>query len=410
MKSTLFAVCAFTLFGAGYIFGQSQYDWQAHAAPMVGNVAVPRDISTNADFAPFWKAWQILDAKIAANKVASTSTSTITKIDDQEKVWGAISGLAASYNDPYTMFFPPVQAKAFSESVKGAFGGVGMEVGFKDKIITVVSPLKNTPAAKAGLKPNDRILKINDVSTINLALDKAVGMMRGDPGTTVKITIFRESERREFEVTITRAIIQIPTIETEFKNGVFIIRLFSFTESSASKFQDALKEFQKYQTTKMIVDLRGNPGGYLESAVDIASFFLPEGKVVVSEEGNRHLDNKIYRSKGFNVFNDKLQAVVLIDGGSASASEILAAALRDHNKAILLGEKSFGKGSVQELVEITKDTSLKVTIARWLTPSGFSISNGGLTPDIIVAASTSTEDIIAGKDVQLERALQELNK
>ena len=154
--------------------------------------------------------------------------------------------------------------------------------------------------------------------------------------------------------------------------------------------------------------MRSNPGGYLESAVNIASFFLPEGKVIVSEEGNRHADNKVYRSKGFGVFKNSVQTIVLIDGGSASASEILAAALRDHNKAILVGEKSFGKGSVQELIEITKDTALKVTIARWLTPNGLSISDGGIVPDIIIAASTSTEDVIAKKDVQLERALQEL--
>lgn len=410
MKYIPLAVCASVFFGLGYVYGQKEYDWQTYASATVQNVAVDSNIKTEADFAPFWRAWQILDTKIALNKVASTSTSTLAHTTDQEKIWGAIQGLAASYNDPYTAFFPPTQAKAFSESVKGAFGGVGMEVALKDGLITVVSPLKNTPAAKAGIKPNDRIVKIDDVLMDNVSLDRAVGIMRGEPGTSVKLTIFRESERRQIEFAIIRAVIEIPTIETEYREGVFIIHLFSFTENSAQKFQDALKEFGKYPTSKLIVDVRGNPGGYLKSAVDIASFFLPEGKIIVSEVGSRQSENKVYRSKGFNVFEDSLKAVVLIDGGSASASEILASALRDHNKAILIGEKSFGKGSVQELIEITKDTALKVTIARWLTPSGASISDGGITPDIIVAPATSTLNELPVRDLQMERAIQELNK
>lgn len=401
------------IFYGGYNLGLSNYNWESVIAKQVASTAVPQDIQS-ADFAPFWKAWQILDTKIAPNKIATTSTTTISKIDEQQKVWGAIQGLASSYGDPYTTFFPPQEAKAFADSVKGSFGGVGMEVTMKDKIITVVTPLKGTPAEKSGIKAKDRIIKIDGVSTLNMSLDKAVSLMHGEPGTVVKLTLIRESERREIELAITRAIIEVPTIETEYKDGVFIIRLFSFTENSAAKFRDALISFgtlfDSGKTNKLIIDLRSNPGGYLESAVDIASFFLPEGKEIVREVGNREYGEKIYRSRGFDVFGDKIKVAVLIDGGSASASEILASALHDYNKAILVGEQSFGKGSVQELVPITSDTSLKVTIARWLTPNGASISDGGITPDIVVPYATSTKEGEVSKDVQLMRAIEELKK
>lgn len=397
------------LFG-GYALGMRHYDFRAVVADQVAGTAIPvGEEYTEADFAPFWKAWVTLDSKIAPSQASSTKPVT-----NQDKVWGAIQGLAASYGDPYTVFFPPQEAKAFAESVKGSFGGVGMEVTMKDRIITVVTPLRNTPAERAGIKANDRIIEIDGTSTLGMSLDKAVSMMHGDPGTVVRIKVFREAERREVEFTITRAIIEIPIIETELRDGVFVIRLFSFTENSSTRFRDALIEFSSYfeqgTTNKLIIDLRRNPGGYLESAVDIASFFLPEGKEIVREVGNRDSRPNVYKSKGFNVFGDSIRIAVLIDGGSASASEIVASALQDHKKAIIIGERSFGKGSVQELVPVTKDTSLKVTVARWLTPNGNSISDNGVVPDIVVSMSTSTENGENRVDTQLLRAIQELNK
>lgn len=406
LLSVLFAT---GIFYGGYTLGLSNYNWESVVTKQVTGTEVPKDID-KADFAPMWKAWAILDQKIAPSKASSTKVVT-----EQDKVWGAIQGLAASFGDPYTTFFPPQQAKAFAESVKGSFGGVGMEVTMKDNVITVVAPLRGTPAERAGIKASDRIIKIDGTTTVSMSLDKAVSMMHGDPGTIVKLTIFRESERREIELIITRAIIEVPTIQTELKDGVFVIHLFSFTENSAVKFRDALLEFGKLydvgKTNKLIVDLRSNPGGYLESAVDIASFFLPEGKEIVREVGNREYGEKVYRSRGFDVFKDgNLKLAILIDGGSASASEIVASALHDHEKAILVGEKSFGKGSVQELIPITSDTSLKVTIARWLTPKGLSISDGGITPDIIVPSATTTKEKEEPKDIQLLRAIEELKK
>ncbi len=410
MRTKLFFGLLFAagIFYGGYTLGISNYNWETVIAKQVAGTAVPGDVQ-DADFAPLWKAWATLDQKIAPSKASSTKT-----IANQDKVWGAIQGLASSYGDPYTTFFPPQEAKAFAESVKGSFGGVGMEVTMKDKVITVVAPLKGTPAFRAGIKANDKIIEIDGTSTLQMSLDKAVALMHGNPGTVVALKIFRESERRNIELSITRAIIEVPTIQTEFKDGVFVIHLFSFTENSAPKFRDALLEFETFfssgKTDKLIIDLRSNPGGFLESAVDIASFFLPEGKEIVREVGNREYGEKIYRSRGFNVFGDNLKLAILIDGGSASASEILASALRDHGKAILVGEQSFGKGSVQELIPITNDTSLKVTIARWLTPNGKSISDGGITPDVIVPYATSTKEGEVVKDMQLLQAIAELKK
>lgn len=360
----------------------------------------PQLATTTADFAPFWKAWTALNEKWAVTKSSSTPPT------DQEKVWGAIQGLAASYGDPYTVFFPPQQSKSFNEAVKGEFGGVGMEVAIKDDILTVVSPLKDTPSYKAGLKAGDRIIKIDGHNTSEMTIETAVSKMHGDVGTKVVLTINRESEKKIFDVEIVRAVIKIPTIETEMKDGVFIIKFYSFTAESPQLFKNAILEFSKQQTDKMIIDLRGNPGGYLESAVEVASFFLPEGQVIVRESGNRaRSEDKLYRSNGYNVFNN-LKLVILVNGGSASASEILAGALHEHGKAKLVGEKTFGKGSVQELIPITDDTSLKVTIARWLTPNGLSISDGGITPDYVV--KLTEDDFKAKRDPQLDKAFEVL--
>ena len=197
----------------------------------------------------------------------------------------------------------------------------------------------------------------------------------------------------------------MPTVDTEIKGDVFVVRLYSFSAISPGLFRDALREFIESGRNKLVLDLRGNPGGYLEAAQDMASWFLPTGKVIVSEDFKDKNMNQVFRSKGYNVFNDKLKLIILIDGGSASASEILAGALREHGVAKLVGAQSFGKGSVQELVNITDDTSLKVTIARWLTPNGNSISNGGLTPDVVVKLDEEAykKD---GTDTQLNKALE----
>ncbi len=357
-------------------------------------------LQPGTDFSPFWKAWNELNEKYVSYK----STTT-----DQEKVWGAISGLAGSLGDPYTVFFPPLESKNFEASINGEFQGVGMEIGFRDRVITVIAPLKDTPAYKAGIKAGDKIIKIDGMPTNDMTVEKAVSLIRGPKGTTISISIFREGEKEPLEFKIVRDVITIPTIDTEKRpDGIFVIRLYSFSANAPLLFRNAIEEFANSGQDKLILDLRNNPGGYLEAAVDMASWFLPEGKVVVTEENKNKSDKQIFRSKGYNIFTDKLKLIILVNAGSASASEILAGALSEHKVARLVGEKTFGKGSVQELVKITPETSLKVTIARWLTPNGVSISEGGLKPDIEVIPSKT--DIEKQIDVQMDRAVEILLK
>lgn len=355
----------------------------------------------SVDFSAFWKAWSILEEKYVP---ASTSAETV---DSQAKVWGAIEGLAASLGDPYTVFFPPVESKLFESDIRGNFEGVGMEIVAQDGAITVITPLKGSPADRAGLQPGDKIIRIDGKDTLDLSTEKAVQIIRGEKGTPVVFTVFREGGE-PFNVTVIRDVINIPTINTEqLAGGIFLIELYNFSATSPNLFRGALREFIESDSNKLVLDLRGNPGGFLEAAIDMASWFLPAGKVIVREDFGGGKTERVYRSKGYDIFNDNLEFVILVDGGSASASEILAGALSEYDEAILVGDKTFGKGSVQELVSITPETSLKVTVARWLTPNGTSISEGGITPDSVI--KRTREDIEAGRDPQLERAIEILS-
>lgn len=284
-----------------------------------------------------------------------------------------------------------------------------MEVGIREDVLTVIAPLPDTPAERAGVQSGDSILRIDGTSTEGMSVDEAVALIRGEKGSEVKLTIFREGLEEFLEIGIIRDTINIPTITTEIKDGVFVIRLFSFSATSEALMQNALREFVRSGSSKLIIDVRGNPGGYLQSAVNIASYFLPTGKVVVRESFGEGRDEYLYRSSGRSLGRfAPTDIVVLVDGGSASASEILAGALKEHGVATVIGTKTFGKGSVQELVELPGGSSLKVTIARWLTPDGNSLSDGGLAPDIEVPFTP--EDREAERDPQLDAAIEFLNK
>ncbi len=348
------------------------------------------------DMDPFWKALDILDAKF----VSTTASSSVP--DGTKKVYGAIAGLADSYGDPYTVFFPPKESKSFGDDVRGDFGGIGVEIGIKEKVLSVIAPLKNTPGERAGLKAGDAILKIDKIYTVGMTVEDAVALIRGPKGTTVILTIKENGTIRE--VPIVRDTIVIPTIDTKLRDdGVFVLSLYNFSGNSTQLFRTALREFILSGSDKLVLDLRNNPGGYLEAAIDMASYFLPVGKVVVIEDSGTKAKQVIRKSIGYNVFNENLKMVILINGGSASASEILAGALSEHSVAKLIGEKSYGKGSVQELIDITSDTSLKVTIAQWLTPNGRSISENGLEPAVVV--KSGKDDVKNEYDSQLEKAV-----
>lgn len=387
------------IFGLGFRVGQSN-----KTSPIATQITnTESEITKKADFAPFWEVWQILDEKYVPS---STSTE---KTSDQRKVWGAIEGLASAYGDPYTTFFPPVESKMFAEEIRGSFDGVGMEIAIQNGILTVVSPLKDTPADLAGVKAGDKIIEINGKPSARMPVDEAISLIRGKSGTSVKITFAREGLSEPLVKEIIRAPISIPTINYKLlPSGVYLIELYSFSESSPDLFRRALRDFIESGSNKLVLDLRNNPGGYLEAAVSMSSWFLPTGKVVVTEDFGGKRESIIHRSRGYDVFNDNLKFAILVNEGSASASEILAGALSEYGKAALIGTKTFGKGSVQELVNITDETSLKVTVAHWLTPNGNSISNGGLKPNIEV--KITPEDVKAGKDTQLEKAVEYLLK
>lgn len=377
------------VFLAGLLVGVSS------AAPRVGAEGASSLPPEGVDFGPLYKSWQLLEEHF----VAATTSEAVAA---DERLWGAIQGLASSYGDDYTLFLPPEDKEFFESEVRGDFEGVGMEIGVRDEVLTVIAPLKDTPAYRAGIQSGDRILEIDGESTQGLTTEAAVKKIRGERGTEVVFTISRNSEA-PFQVAVVRDTIVLPTLSTELRaDGVFVIELYSFNAIAPQLFRDAIREFAESGTDKMLIDLRGNPGGYLEVAVDLASWFLPIGRAVVIEDYNNESQNTVHRSRGYDVFTDQLKLAILINEGSASASEIFAGALREHGKATLIGETSFGKGSVQQVFPVTDTTSLKITIARWLTPNGTSISNGGISPDIEVALTE--EDREAERDPQVERA------
>lgn len=351
---------------------------------------------TSVDFTPLWQVWNILDERF----VPATTTEAVS---EQELLWGAIEGLAGAYRDPYTIFLPPAQNTVFEESINGSFGGVGIEIGIRDEVLTVIAPLKDSPAERAGIKAGDVIVEVDGVYMEDAPIDEAVQVIRGEIGTEVVLSVRREGVSELIPIPIKRDTIKIPTIDTELRSdGVFVISLYNFSAPSAELFAGAIREFGASESNKLILDLRNNPGGFLEASVNVSSWFLPSGKVVVTENFG---DGKVneHRSRG-TLLNKDFDVVILINEGTASASEIVAGALREHGVATLVGKSTFGKGSVQELVPITDDTSLKVTIARWFTPNGTSISDGGLDPDIEV--DFTEEDSLEGRDPQLERAVE----
>lgn len=396
LKNISFAIVSLILvsfiFFGGFFVGRDQHPDIAPAG-INGTGGTETDI----DFSPFWKAWNLVNNKFAP-------ADSENEVSDQERIWGSINGMIDSLGDPYTKFLPPEENADFETSINGEFSGVGMEVGMEDDILTIIAPLKDTPAEYAGVKSGDKIVAIDGATTAKTSVDEAVSKIRGETGTIVVLTVVRDGVEEPFDIPITRATINIPTLNWEVQGDVFVISLYNFSANASTDFRKALREFILTKKTRLILDLRGNPGGYLESSVDIASWFLPAGKVVVREDYGDG-EEKLVRSKGYNVFNDKLKMVILVNKGSASASEILAGALQEYGKAIVVGSQTFGKGSVQQLIDITDDTSLKVTIARWLTPNGKSISNGGLTPDVVIDSENTPE----GADVwelQMQKALE----
>lgn len=400
--AALFVVLCIS-FGAGfYVRGYVQSD----VAQSVSDSSEPSGV----DFSPVWKAWNLLNQNFVPAAVASSSPmATTTAAENQQKVWGMVSGLADSLNDPYTFFLPPTQNTQFASNMSGSFEGVGMEIDVKNGILTVISPLKGTPADLAGIKTGDQILKINGESTTGLDVTTAVSEIRGPKGTVVTLSMLRAGWAAPRDVKVTRDVINVPVVTTTARpDGIFVIALMEYTANSPDLFRNALREFVQSGDSKLILDLRGNPGGYLDAAVDMASWFLPSGDVIVTEDYAGHQQNVVHRSYGYDVFNKNLKMVILVDGGTASASEIFADSLHSYGIARLVGVNTFGKGVVQQLFPITDDTSLKITVARWLGPNGEQIPHTGISPDVDVPVTDA--DIKAGKDPQMDKAVQLLTE
>lgn len=351
--------------------------------------------SEEVDFALFWKVWDILKDKFVDK----------SKLDAKQMLYGAIDGMLASTGDPYTTFFDPKENQAFQEDISGNFEGIGAEMDVKDDILTIVAPLEGTPAERAGLLAGDKILKIDGEPTTNLDIDESVRRIRGKKGTEVTLNIYHAGDEEARDIVVKRDVIHVKSVRFEMKdeNRVAYIRLNRFGDETAVEFQQAVRSAIDSRASGLVLDLRNNPGGLLGSAVDIASFMLPDRTVVVIEENDKGVKREL-KTSGGDVLSD-IPTAILINEGSASASEILAGALREQRDNVrLIGKKSFGKGSVQELVNVTRDASVKITVAKWLTPKGNQIHKVGIAPDEEV--SISREDITEKRDPQVDKAIE----
>lgn len=317
---------------------------------------------------------------------------------------GAKAGLVASTGDPYTEYLNTAQAKALNDDLSGTLSGIGAEIGLKNGSITVIAPVAGTPAAAAGIKAGDVIASINGQDTTNMNVDTAVGKIRGKAGTKVTLKIIRSGAEEPITLTITRAQITVPSVKWSMKpNNVGYINITQFGPDTAGLMNQAATELKNQGATKIVLDLRDDPGGYLDAGVSVASQFLPEGKTIVSERKSGVQQGEPLTAKpGGQLIG--LPTVVLINSGSASASEIVSAALHDNNVAKLVGQTSFGKGSVQQIMNLPGGAELKVTVAHWYTPAGINIGKAGIKPDYNVGLST--DDYNAGRDPQLDKALQ----
>lgn len=321
----------------------------------------------------------------------------------EELLYGSIKGMVEALNDPYTLFMTPKEMKEFKKEMEGTFEGIGAEIGIKKKMLTIIAPLEDSPAEKAGLLPGDLILKIDQKKTQNLSLEEAIRLIRGEKGTKVVLSIFREGLSETKEFSIIRDEIKVKSVACQIKEkNIAYFRLIRFSEETEDEFSDCLEQMQIQGFKKIILDLRNNPGGYLQSSIDISSFFLKKNSLIVLEEFSSGKREEFRTQKDGELVNSPL--IVLINQGSASGSEIIAGALKDNKRGILLGEKTFGKGSVQELTSLSKGGGLRFTVAKWLTPEGRYINETGVTPDQEV--KMTLEDWENKRDPQLEEALK----
>src|SRR3989344_2272044 len=404
----------------GYYVGINKIslDWKNYKPSLsVVNKEPPRLV--NSDFSVFWKSWELLEENFYDK----------SKLDPQKMINGAVSGMVQSLGDPYTIYLPPAQNSDFKQNLSGQFSGIGAELGIRDSQIIVISPLEGSPAKRAGIKPQDAILKVDEDSTENWTISQAVERIRGQTGTEVILTVLHEGDKEPLEIKITRDVITVKSVEGSIKQisgqnsklriveedercdgcpKIAYIRLSQFGDQTNKEWTGLISSLNsqiKDKTVRgLVLDLRNNPGGYLSDAVFIASEFLEEGKDVVAEDHGQG-DTKTISVTRKGLLPD-VPIVILINKGSASASEIVAGAIRDNDRGILVGETSFGKGTIQRADDLGGGAGIHITIAKWLTPKGTWVNDSGLEPDVVI--KPDEKDL--SRDVQLEKAVEELIK
>lgn len=396
--SVIIVVFIIISFVGGYYLGVQGFRANINKALQV---TVSRQVppGKNTDFSLFWQVWDTLSSKYYDK----------TKLNPTEMVYGAISGMVSSLGDPYTMFLPPTQNKIVNENLDGNFEGVGISIGYKDGVLAVLAPLPESPAEKAGIKSGDYIVRIKDekkgldLDSSKIALDLAVAYIRGQAGTKVTLTLMREGKTDPINVELVRAKLEVPSIILSWvgeDQNIADIEISTFGSETLKEWDKAISEIRSRSQVKgIIIDLRSNGGGYMQDAIDIASDFVPMGStVMIQENGNGTKQN--YRSQS----SPRLlsyRTVVLVNRWSASASEILSGALRDISKIKLIGEKSFGKGTIQEPIDMTGGSGVHITTAKWLTPNGTWVHEKGLIPDIEVL-----NDATSSGDAQMKAAIE----
>ncbi|TSD04728.1 MAG: carboxyl-terminal processing protease, partial [Parcubacteria group bacterium Athens0714_12] len=361
----------------------------------------PEYLSKDVDFELFWKTWNLIKDNYVEQPVSETKL-----------FYGAMAGMLAGLEDPYSVFFEPVTSEKFSQEISGSFEGIGAEIGLKKDQLTVIAPLDDTPAYKAGLRAGDKILAIDDFGTTGISLDQAIDLIRGKKGTEVVLTIMRDGSDEPKKISIIRGMIDIPSVRwhsVEGNEDIAYIKLSYLNEDTANDFKKTVNEILKKNSKGVILDLRNDPGGLLDVAIKIASYWVEEGVIVREQFGPNYrnsftVDKKVeHQSMKYGKLKD-IPTIILVNQGSASGSEIIAGALQDYEKAVIIGEKTFGKGSVQELEQLSDGSSVKLTIAEWFTPKGRVINKQGIEPDIKV--ELSEDDYNNDKDPQLDKAIE----
>ncbi len=377
-------------FSMGYLL--AVYNFNSAEGKFFSHLKANGEVSEHFNADLYWQTWYTIKNDHVDRNL----------IDEEAMFYGSLKGMTSALDDPYTVFLDPKEAKDFLDDLSGSFEGIGAEVGIRDDMVTVIAPLSGMPAEEAGLRPGDKIYAIDGHSTINMSLNEAVSKIRGPKDTEVVLTIIRENEDKPFDITIVRGTIIIESVSWEkTDDNLFIIKISNFHEDTMSLLNKAILEVLNEDIDGIVLDLRNNPGGYLDTAINVASEWILEGPVLIEQfsDGSR----REFFAQGLARLNN-FPTVVLVNQGSASGSEIVAGALRDYKIATVVGEQTYGKGSVQNLKPLRAGSKLKITIAKWYTPGGDYIDEKGVEPDIEV--ERSFKDFEEDIDPQMNKAIE----